>query len=581
MKPITSIAGIFLLIFLFGCVDSSKSSLIFIPGKDFNVLHDLNNVIDFNVSRDLNVGRNEKISGTLTVTGNSSLHGHDLVGKGTSIDPNPRTDSVLTIAEDGTDVLGVLRNGLYVAVDPDEDLAGGDFSAGQYNILLNNSGLESTDADTVTSREHWDALVDGDVASDTFTAIDGAKFSSQTFTTGATKHYIQNVLLEVYGSGTPGTITVQIKAVDGASKPTGAVLTSGTYSTAITTDPAGEAIIVPVTKWLPTASTQYAIIVSQSASNPNEVNWSRDSLGGYANGVSWNSTDSGATWVAETGDFMFATIGVQATSLNSIRMQWVQFAGSVTGTHIGTFKKVDGYDISIAPSFDSTLNTLDLVGYDVSTLSVTPVPTRSYGIRIQTAGNGATSWAAFFGGDTQTTSKLLLGGSATTKSTSYLNQPSTGQININLGNTPVYLFKAASFEPNTDANQILGNVGKRWLNGAFKDLNVTNDFNVTTINDKRINIDSNLTFNLSNGQIQFKKGGNAACQGLTTMVGGASTVITTCADGNYMVHALEQNNVGGLGAISVNTKATGSFNITSTNVLDTSDVAWWVYRVNN
>ena len=58
--------------------------------------------------------------------------------------------------------------------------------------------------------------------------IYGAIWAAQTFTVGAAGHTITSVKLLLYRYGSPGTVTVSIRATDGNGHPTGSDLTSGT-----------------------------------------------------------------------------------------------------------------------------------------------------------------------------------------------------------------------------------------------------------------------------------------------------------------------------------------------------------------
>jgi hypothetical protein len=134
-------------------------------------------------------------------------------------------------------------------------------------------------------------------------------WEAQTFTTvGA--HTLRFVRLKVYRSGTPGNITIAIKATDGLGHPTGPDLAVGSFNgNIITATSPGEWITV----WLVTpvnlaAATKYAIIVE---ANANTLYWRSDNTApAYAGGNREYSTDNGVSWNTDNAkDFMFEEWG--------------------------------------------------------------------------------------------------------------------------------------------------------------------------------------------------------------------------------------------------------------------------------
>ncbi len=125
-------------------------------------------------------------------------------------------------------------------------------------------------------------------------------WEAQTFTSSIT-HIVTSVKLYLSRSGSPGTVTVSIRATL-ADIPTGADLASGTTSgNSITgtewreiTFSAGALVI---------AGTKYAIVVRapDGVKWSNYLNWRRQQSNPYANGSRSSSTDSGASW-AEAAD---------------------------------------------------------------------------------------------------------------------------------------------------------------------------------------------------------------------------------------------------------------------------------------
>lgn len=127
---------------------------------------------------------------------------------------------------------------------------------------------------------------------------------AQTFTVGATAHTITSVKLKLWKDGNPGTFTVSIRAVDGSGHPTGSDLTSGTIDgNTFTTDGNGAWYEITFTEYTFLANTKYAIVcraLNGSYSPHNDVVWRGVNPGGYADGNSEQSNDSGGTW-SDTG----------------------------------------------------------------------------------------------------------------------------------------------------------------------------------------------------------------------------------------------------------------------------------------
>lgn len=139
-------------------------------------------------------------------------------------------------------------------------------------------------------------------------ASDSKYWKCQTFTAGQ-NYDIANVKLKLYRAGTPGTITVSIKAVDGETgKPTGGDLASGTINgNELTTDTSGEwAEITFGSPYSLMSGTQYAIVVRSAAGS---WYWRMDYTSpSYAGGQAGQSNDSGSTWgMVSSYDCMFET----------------------------------------------------------------------------------------------------------------------------------------------------------------------------------------------------------------------------------------------------------------------------------
>ena len=157
-----------------------------------------------------------------------------------------------------------------------------------------------------TKFEYWDTLQD----TQSYVQIFGADWNAQTFTPSIA-HTIGKVVLRGYRTGSPGTVTVSIRAVDGNGLPTGSDLSSGTFDG--NTLGLGLANIawftISISGYTLSAGTKYAIVfraTSGDASNRLNLH-STYTIGnpGYTGGTDCYSGDSGATWVENSDDFLF------------------------------------------------------------------------------------------------------------------------------------------------------------------------------------------------------------------------------------------------------------------------------------
>lgn len=127
-------------------------------------------------------------------------------------------------------------------------------------------------------------------------------------------HTVESVELLIYRNGSPGTVTVSIKATDGNGHPTGDDLCSGTTDgDTLTTSTDGEWREITLgSGYALTADTKYAIVVrALSAISSNFVRWRYDITDPtYSGGNYLISTNSGTSWTTWSGvDFMFKEKG--------------------------------------------------------------------------------------------------------------------------------------------------------------------------------------------------------------------------------------------------------------------------------
>lgn len=197
-----------------------------------------------------------------------------------------------------------------------------------------------------------------DTNDDDSAQMQGANWKAQTFTP-AVSHIIKSVSLKIYKVGSPGTLTVSIRGVDGDGFPTGSDLVSGTLNADnITTSTNGDFYEISFsTAPLLTASTKYAIVGRCTGGDAsNRVQWKIDTASGslYSGGQYCSSTDSGSSWIGATDDFLFQEWGDPAVlplSVNDTVSVSESFWGSnISKTRFEFYSAADDNHISIPVS---------------------------------------------------------------------------------------------------------------------------------------------------------------------------------------------------------------------------------------
>ena len=134
---------------------------------------------------------------------------------------------------------------------------------------------------------------------------------AQTFSVGDSDISVTSIKIYVKRTGTPGEITISIKAIDEDSKPTGDDLTSGslTYNDLIT-DGSTEWIVLPLTSYTLSANTTYSLVIrTNSGDSSNKFEARIKTTGTYSGGNSLTSSDSGSTWTSGSSDILFDLYG--------------------------------------------------------------------------------------------------------------------------------------------------------------------------------------------------------------------------------------------------------------------------------
>lgn len=139
-----------------------------------------------------------------------------------------------------------------------------------------------------------------------------SRWSGQQFTIGTVSNkgdFIINTLtVKVFREGNPGTVDVDIFAVDGDGKPTGASLSNGSFNgNVLTTDSGGELKEVSMSAFTFNNETMYAwVMKADGSSNNNEVHIRYDSnAAAYTGGQRLASGDTGSTWSVNADQYYF------------------------------------------------------------------------------------------------------------------------------------------------------------------------------------------------------------------------------------------------------------------------------------
>jgi hypothetical protein len=177
----------------------------------------------------------------------------------------------------------------------------------------------------------------------------------QTFTAGSDYSLSQLILL-LYRSGSPGSVTVGIYNVEGGI-PVGDVIATGTLNgnTLATGSPYTLQTIKLNAPVILTSGTQYAIVVH---SQHNGLRWRKVTAGGYAGGTNGHSSNSGLSWTTETADFYFDLYAVPTLVRGEIVTQNTSEVQTLVPDHkatAGSFTITFGVDTTISLNWDSSL----------------------------------------------------------------------------------------------------------------------------------------------------------------------------------------------------------------------------------
>lgn len=188
---------------------------------------------------------------------------------------------------------------------------------------------------------------------DGYRSIYDIYWCAQTFTVGSVGHTITSVKLMLRRSGSPGTVYVGIRAVDGSGHPTGGDLTSGTTNgNTLPVSPNWEMREIALTEFTPSVNTQYAIVVHQPSADQ-YLMWALSTAAGYGGGAVELSFNSGSSWTTHTEwDFMFEVWGnplatAISVSDSGVGTEAVSIQVTTTVSETGAGTETEGIEASV------------------------------------------------------------------------------------------------------------------------------------------------------------------------------------------------------------------------------------------
>lgn len=229
-------------------------------------------------------------------------------------------------------------------------------------IIRDSDGLSTTESGDVTIQIKAGEDIDGSVtpksafisngtsASDTFPLqiqetenntgqnVYGINYMSQTFTTSTFQTKITRfdlLFLKITGGAFPaGNAQLDVYAVDGAHKPTGASLGSVTFNPTAVVNSTYMTWITLALALTVTPSTEYAMVVKFLNGTAAEyIRWIAGNGNTYSGGQAWASADAGGTWGSYANDHSFRVWGYEEQTAGSLYMSHSTepFRGMVDG----------------------------------------------------------------------------------------------------------------------------------------------------------------------------------------------------------------------------------------------------------
>lgn len=124
-------------------------------------------------------------------------------------------------------------------------------------------------------KDNWQTTPqDSEVQVSTITKRGGVFTASSTYA-------ISQLDLKLFRENSPGTVTIELYAVDVADKPTGGILSSGTLNgNLFTTSSSGAWYSPAMSAYTIQSGTRYVIVVYPQNAQPNSIHWNRSIFGG-------------------------------------------------------------------------------------------------------------------------------------------------------------------------------------------------------------------------------------------------------------------------------------------------------------
>ena len=179
------------------------------------------------------------------------------------------------------------------------------------SIVIRSSTKLDEDDRGNTQTVLGDSKVNYTSGDDALSSFYGDTWIAQNFTTSASTMNTTSIKLKVKRTGTPGAITISIRAIDGDSKPTGSDLTSGTLDyTDLIADAETGWIVLPLSDYTLSASTMYSLVIRASGGdNSNKYESRMKTTGTYSGGNNLTSSDAGSAWTTGSADLLFDLYG--------------------------------------------------------------------------------------------------------------------------------------------------------------------------------------------------------------------------------------------------------------------------------
>lgn len=168
--------------------------------------------------------------------------------------------------------------------------------------------------------ETWESYTTG---ADNITAVYGGHWVAQSFTVTPESHSVRWVRLSMYRLGSPGTVVVGIREVDGSGFPIGDDLATGTVNANVMSNSTAAWYGILVDEYSLSYDTTYTIVVSAEEGDASNALYvmSDDSAATYAGGTKMHTTTGGLAWSEDTGhDLQFAIVGRALVSIEDVEV---------------------------------------------------------------------------------------------------------------------------------------------------------------------------------------------------------------------------------------------------------------------